>query len=181
MTATERRKLALVRDGELAPEVGLWLAALHDTRQRMREVLTKLPDELIDRVPPDGGSSIGTLLYHIALIETDWLLFDILGRPESEWPRDLFPVDHRLADATLSPFTGDTLEQHLARLKTVRTMLVDAVRTMSADQLHELRPRDDYDVSAAWVLHHLMQHEAEHRSQIGSVRESLERQREPTG
>ena len=44
---------------------------------------------------------------------------------------------------------------------------------MSAEQLHELHERKHYDVSTAWVLHHLMQHEAEHRSQIGAVREAL--------
>ncbi len=27
--------------------------------------------------------------------------------------------------------------------------------------------------ATAWILHHLMQHEAEHRSQIGRVRETL--------
>jgi uncharacterized damage-inducible protein DinB len=168
-----RPKLELVPAPDVVPEVGLFLAALKDTRRRMREVLSGLSEDAIDKTPPDGGSSIGTLLYHIALIETDWLLFDILGRPESDWPRELFPLDHRLEDSTLTPFTGETLDQHLQRLKTVRTMLVDNVSAMTADDLHRLRERDGYEVSPAWALHHLMQHEAEHRSQIGHVREAI--------
>jgi uncharacterized damage-inducible protein DinB len=33
-----------------------------------------------------------------------------------------------------------------------------------------------YDVTPEWVLHHLMQHEAEHRSQIGALRARAQRQ-----
>jgi uncharacterized damage-inducible protein DinB len=32
-----------------------------------------------------------------------------------------------------------------------------------------------YDVTPEWVLHHLMQHEAEHRSQIGAPRARAQR------
>ena len=173
LTAPERSKLELVGDEDVAPEIGRWLAALHDTRQRMGEVLTKLPEELIDRVPPDGGSAIGALLYHIAIVEADWLFDEILGTIETDWPKDLFPVQMREDGTLLSEFAGETLSQHLERLKKTREMLVDNVRRMAPEDLHVLRERKHYDVSTAWVLHHLMQHEAEHRSQIGRVREAL--------
>jgi hypothetical protein len=32
------------------------------------------------------------------------------------------------------------------------------------------RARDDYDVSPVWIVHHLLQHESEHRSEIGWLR-----------
>jgi uncharacterized damage-inducible protein DinB len=155
------------------PEVGRFISALRETRLRMREALRDLPDELIDMVPPNGGSSIGDVLYHIALIEADWLFDDILQTQDSDWPKELFPVDHRDAEWHLSRLTGETLDQHNARLEKVREMLVSSIGSMTAEELHELRPRADYDLSAAWALHHLMQHEAEHRSQIGAIRESL--------
>jgi uncharacterized damage-inducible protein DinB len=40
--------------------------------------------------------------------------------------------------------------------------------------MHTPRERPDYDVTPAWVLHHLMQHEAEHRSQISGIRARLD-------
>lgn len=40
---------------------------------------------------------------------------------------------------------------------------------MSEDELHRVRALPYYDVTLAWVLHHLAQHEAEHRGEIGSI------------
>lgn len=172
---TDRQKLTLsLAPGEGEdPEIGRWLRALKDTRSRMNQALQDLPAELVDRLPPSGGSSIGAILYHLAIIEADWLFDDVLGTQETDWPAELFPMDAREDGEHLSPFADETVDQHLARLKKIRTMLVETISSMSADELHRPRERKDYDVSPAWVLHHLMQHEAEHRSQIGSVREAL--------
>ena len=82
-------------------------------------------------------------------------------------------MDAREDGEHLTAFAGDTLDEHLARLDKVRAMLSDTIGGMSPDDLHEPRERKDYHVSPEWVLHHLMQHEAEHRSQIGTVREAL--------
>jgi uncharacterized damage-inducible protein DinB len=155
------------------PETGRWLRALKDTRGRTRRELRDLPAEILDRAPPSGGSSIGAILYHLAAIEADWLFDDILGTQETDWPADLFPMAVREDGEHLSAFAGESLDEHLARLEAVRSMLNDTIGGMSIDDLHTPRERTDYHVTPAWVLHHLMQHEAEHRSQIGSVREAL--------
>lgn len=155
------------------PEIGRWLHALKDTRARTRQQLRDLPAELLDQAPPSGGSSIAAILYHLAIIEADWLFDDILATQETDWPSELFPMDAREDGQHLSAFKGETLDEHLARLDKVRTMLADTIKAMSPDDMHAPRERKDYNVSPAWVLHHLMQHEAEHRSQIGTVREAL--------
>ena len=155
------------------PEIGRWLRALKDTRARTRRELRELPEGILDQAPPPGGSSIAAILYHLAIIEADWLFDDILDTQETDWPAELFPMDAREDGEHLSAFKGEKLDEHLARLDTVRTMLADTIGGMSIDDLHAPRERKDYHVSPAWVLHHLMQHEAEHRSQIGSVREAL--------
>jgi uncharacterized damage-inducible protein DinB len=173
VTKQHRPKLSLEPTAAPDPEIGRWLSALEDTRRRTLDALANLPEGLVDKAPTEVRSSIGTLLYHIAIVEADWLFDEILGTIESDWPADLFPVDMREEAGTLSPFTGETLEEHVARLATVRSMLIDVVRDMPVDTMHEVRERKNYDVTTGWVLHHLMQHEAEHRSQIGAVREAL--------
>ena len=40
---------------------------------------------------------------------------------------------------------------------------------MSAENFHRVRTLPDYHVTPAWVLHHLAQHEAEHRSELQSL------------
>jgi uncharacterized damage-inducible protein DinB len=117
-----------------------------------------------------GGNSIGTLLYHVALIEADWLFEEILGGEGPAWPKDLFPFDVREVDGTLTPVRGLTMDDHLRRLEAVRQLLLGHVGAMSSADLHRVRALEPYDVAPDWVLHHLMQHEAEHRAQMAWLR-----------
>jgi uncharacterized damage-inducible protein DinB len=93
---------------------------------------------------------------------------------ETEYPTDILPVDHRDDEGTLNPMQNQSLDDHLARLEKIRAAFVERVGPMSAEDLHTPRIRDHYDVTPAWVMNHLMQHEAEHRSQIDRIRERLQ-------
>ena len=77
MTDKPRERLVLEPIAE-DPEVGRWLAALEDgRRETLRELETVAP-AMLDWRPDAPLNSIGTLLYHIALVEASWLLEDIL-------------------------------------------------------------------------------------------------------
>ncbi len=78
-------------------------------------------------------------------------------------------MDHRDKDGVLTLVRNETLEQHLSRLAVVRTLLLEKFRGMSAEEFNRPRELPAYSVSPAWVLHHLSQHEAEHRGEIGSI------------
>jgi uncharacterized damage-inducible protein DinB len=155
------------------PELGRWLWALEDTRRRTRKALEGLSQEEIDWTPPGLVNSIGSLLYHIALIELDYLCCDILGM-EDYYPElmELFPSPDRDENGNLSVVSGIALPEHLERLARVRSQFLGIVSQLSAEQLLEPRslPEYNYDISPAWTLHHLMQHEAEHRGEISTIR-----------
>jgi uncharacterized damage-inducible protein DinB len=57
----------------------------------------------------------------------------------------------------------------------VRCHLLAAFGEMALAEFRRVREFPDYNVTPEWVLHHLMQHEAEHRGQIGLLREQAER------
>ncbi len=156
------------------PEVGRWLAAMRDTRRDTIRELERVSPDSLDRTPAGEENSIGTLLYHVALVEADWLLADILG-PEAAppWPNDLLPFGDRDADGHLTDVSGMTLDRHTERLDLVRSMFLDHLRPMTSEEFHLLRRRERWDVSPAWVVHHLLQHEAEHRAQIVRLRDAL--------
>ena len=61
---------------------------------------------------------------------------------------------------------SDTLQNDLERLSIVRKNLLDVFVSMTPGEFEKLRGLPQYDVSPVYVIHHLMQHEAEHRSQI---------------
>jgi len=157
------------------PEVGRWLSGMEVTRQDTLRELKEVPDGALDWKPSGSENTISTLLYHIALVEADWLLEDILG-PEAAppWPTDLLPFDARDEERRLTQIEGTTKERHLERLQGVRDLFLEFLRSMPADELHRIRAREKYDVAPDWVLHHLIQHESEHRAQIASLREAFQ-------
>lgn len=171
-----RKKDALIVDDRLSqePEIGRWLWALQDTRQRTLRELGKLSPAMLDWLPGDDESSIGTVLYHIADIEADWLYVEVLEKPFPPEVAALFPSGTRDDQGHLTQIQGFSLEQHLNRLEIVRRLLLDAYQQMDLAEFRRARSLPNYDVTPEWVLHHLMQHEAEHRSQIGALRARAE-------
>lgn len=151
------------------PAVGRLVWALEDTRDRTLRALKELSPAALDWTDATELNSIGTLLYHIAAIEADWVFSDILGRPIPDELMAHFPLDVREENGRLSPVGGD-LEAHLARLAAVRSSVREALGELSDADLDRPRAMDGYSVTPAWALHHLMQHEAEHRGQIGAIR-----------
>ncbi len=65
------------------PEVGRWLAALEDGRRDTFKELESVSPEMVDWYPDAPLNSIGSLLYHIAVIEADWLATEILELDEN--------------------------------------------------------------------------------------------------
>jgi hypothetical protein len=57
----------------------------------------------------------------------------------------------------------------------VRGLLLDGYQRMELAEFRRVRALEHYDVTPEYVLHHLMQHEAEHRSQIGALRAAAAR------
>lgn len=154
------------------PELGRWLWAMEDTRARTKAAVAGLNQAAIDWSGPGVDNGIGTLLYHIALIEFDYLCVDILGGDYLDGFADILPFPDRDEGGRLSVVTGVSLDDHLARLERVRAEFLARVSGLDAAQLVTARflPDWNYEISPAWTLHHLMQHEAEHRGQILAIR-----------
>lgn len=164
------------------PELGRWLAALEDARRDTLRQLEGVTDAMVDWYPAAPLNSIGTLLYHIALIETAWVAEEILELADE--PTELaalLPWSDREDDGgagnerRLSRVDGQTLEQHLMRLAKVRAWTSSRLMPMSNDDFHRIRVLADYDVAPDWVLHHILQHEAEHRSHLAWLRDTYPR------
>ncbi len=145
---------------------GLW--QLQDARRRLLEFLEKrMPPNLANWMPPQSQmNSIGTLLYHIAAIEMDWLYTEVLQREPPPEVHALFPYDVRDETGKLSVIVGESLADHLSRLQTVRQWLLDEFKSMTLEDFRRTRILPDYEVTPEWVLHHLEQHESEHRGEI---------------
>lgn len=175
MSFREQKYLIIRDDLHAEPEIGRWLWAFQDARRRTEETLENIASATLDWRSADQASSIGTILYHMALIEADWLYTEVLEQPVPDEVAALFPYDVRDEQDQLTQVQGERLEQHLERLQSVRALVLDVFRGINLYEFRRVRSLPDYDVTPEWVLHHLMQHEAEHRSQIGALRAGAER------
>lgn len=153
------------------PAIGRALWQLEAARGRLLEALNSLDDnqEQLEWEPYDGGNSVGTLLYHIAAIEVDWLYTEVLEKDFSPEVVDLFPYPVRDENGRLFPVTAVSLHTHLHRLAATRQQLLATYAQMSLADFRRARQMPRYHVTPEWVLFHLTQHETEHRGQIQEI------------
>ena len=158
------------------PEVGRWLAALEDGRRDTLRELERVTPAMVDWYPDAPLNSIGVLLYHVALVEADWVINEVLEL--GEYPpqiQRLLPWADRDDSGHLWRADGQALDVHLDRLRDIRAFVLEQLRPMSNDEFHRVRQMDAYDVAPDWAVHHIIQHEAEHRSHIAWLRDTYPR------
>jgi uncharacterized damage-inducible protein DinB len=154
--------------------VGYALACMEKERERTLEVVSDLSVDALDATPEGCLNSTGTLLYHIAAIELDWLYSEILEQdiPETFFP--YFPQDVRDETGQLSIIASEGIAQHIERLAVVRKALLENLKDLDSEEFYRVRSLPPYDVNPAWVLYHLLEHEAKYGEQLAHICRALE-------
>ncbi|KYG29563.1 DinB family protein [Alkalihalobacillus trypoxylicola] len=151
------------------PDISRWVWCLEDIRNELIKQISPLNQHQLDQ-PMEQESTIGSLLYHIALVEADWLFVEVLEQENFDSDLlELFPYPFHGEDKKLSMVTGDSIEFHLLRLRKVRERLHIVFQQMSLAEYRRPRTFDTYNVTPEWVIYHLIEHEANHRGQIFSM------------
>jgi hypothetical protein len=156
------------------PQIAAWIYALEEARRRTMRAIAGLAPAALDWAAPDGGNTIGTVLYHLVVIEMSYLFEDILGLGWAPELSALLPYETRTEHGRLTPVVGETLERHIARLDRSRALLLTHLRGVSWQEWRRPRPVEGYVITPEWAIHHLLQHEAEHRGEIGELRRRAE-------
>ncbi|MFD1678257.1 DinB family protein, partial [Alicyclobacillus fodiniaquatilis] len=127
-------------------EIGRWLWAMQITRSRTLELVEGLDQVTLDWEGPDGqDNSIGTLLYHIALVEMSWLYLDIF---EEEFPpavKNNFPFDMGRSNNRLTRVANVSLKEPLGRLVRSRSIFLDAFRQITLNDWRRIRNPADVE------------------------------------
>lgn len=156
------------------PEIGRLVWLLEVARERLKEKLTGLERAILDYQLPNENS-IGTLLYHIADIEMSWLYEEVVQTdvlpPEVA---EMLCFETRDENGRLTVVSGRSLDEHLHVLDRSRYYLLEVFRQMDLADFRRLRHLEMYSCTPEWVLHHLIQHETEHRGQIMTIRTQAE-------
>jgi uncharacterized damage-inducible protein DinB len=174
-----RAVLAIDLEDGWEPDIGrlVWMldAARRRTLEQLEGIAAGQEQAIIDWRAGPQGNSVGTTLYHLAGIEASWLYDEALEQPYPEEVEALFPYEVREEDGVLTHVAGQSLSEHLQRLEICHKHLLHAYQNMALDDFRWLHDLELYSVTPEWVLYHLIQHEAEHRSQLVAARTMAER------
>jgi len=174
----EREQLCITPPMTYDAVVARWIWQLNDTRRLTLKGLTEMRDTNLYWQPDDEANTIGTLLYHIVVIELDWLYVEILERPDyitDPVVASLLPYEDRDKNGRLTIISGETLHIHLERMAAARQLFLDALQHIDAAEFYRKRHLESYDVTPEWAIYHLIQHEVEHRGEIAELRRQADK------
>lgn len=155
-------------------DIGAALWMMEDARSRTLRAVEGLAESHVDVEAAGATNTIGALLYHIALVEADWLYEDILRVEFPSWMHEVFPYESREEDGRLTRIPAMSLTEHLQRLELVRKNFLEDIKAVDAEDFRTTRESESGVLTPQWVFHHLGQHEGEHRGQIQTIRTILE-------
>ncbi len=126
------------------------------------------------REGPVGADCPHLFQIQASLTAFQLLLFaDVLQKPIPKHLGDNLLQEDRDTLGRLVHIGEETSAALLSRLDVVRTELKISYSAMEYADFRRHRHLPKYDVSPEWVLHHLLQHEAEHRGQINLLKRKI--------
>lgn len=162
---TAKRLLAVTPLPGFEPQIGRWLWALEEVRRRLQRDVSDISSSVIDWATPRRVNSIGTLLYHIAVTEIDWL-YEIVQTSRPAPIQSILPWPARTKEGRLTPVIGAAMNEHIQRLDLTRSHLLEHFRVVDLEEFRHSYAQADYDITPEWVLSHLLDHESRHWGQI---------------
>lgn len=125
------------------PEIGAALGMLQDARQLTLTELQGVNKRAVDWIGGLHRHSIGTLLYHIAVIEISWVAGDIAPEGFSSDLWQHYPYQVR-SGGKLTVVSGIRLEEHLKRLAFTREQLLKVYPPMTLADYRDPRSMSEY-------------------------------------
>jgi uncharacterized damage-inducible protein DinB len=122
---------------------------------------------------PPSGLTLAGLLYHLALVEEDWMEVRFSGLPAREpWAGVDWEADPNWEFRTAESMEPDQLRARYRQACERSRQVVTAAR--GADQLSVEPLRDGRPFSLRWVLLHLIEETARHAGHADLLREAID-------
>ncbi len=149
--------------------IGFYLSGLEEVRHQLCDILRAIPDDAMTRRAFAEAHPIAGLALHIGEAEWWWIQCVLAGRELDDEARRIAHWDV-LEDADGLAARGCSGQYCIDALETIRGMTRDFLASLTDDALDRTfkyeKPTRSLEVSLRWALHHLMDHEAQHKGQI---------------
>ena len=153
----------------LSTEIGFYLNAMDEVRDQLREAVAGMADEQISRSVIPGAHSIAALVLHIGEAEWYWMQNVVSGHQVTDEIRNA-PFWDVLKEPKLSSKQSYSAEFCLNEIKRIRQQTAETLASFNDTQFDHVFPYErngeTHELTLRWILHHLIDHEAQHKGQI---------------
>lgn len=163
-----RRRVLTPHPG-LATAIGYYLSGMEEVRSQVNAAVRNIPDDLIGKPPFLGAHSIGGLVLHIGEAEWFWMQMVVSGHELTEEDKKA-PYWDVLDDVGRVAREGYTAEFCVSEIEKIRNQTRDVLFTYNDKDLERIitfeRNGETTQYNLRWILHRLIDHEAQHKGQI---------------
>ncbi|TDQ36444.1 DinB family protein [Aureibacillus halotolerans] len=153
---------------QMAPQVGVFFAMIHENYQRMSSSLEGATLEELEYKGSDNAqNSIAQLVRHLAYIDLRWIY---RMRGESLPASSEIAYGPLLVNNALPPVQGQTLDVLLAKYDAVMQMLKDTCITLTDQELQRALPFEHNEATIRWALWHMADHNRYHQAHMNCLR-----------
>lgn len=153
----------------LSTGIGYYLSGMEEVRSQLVETVQTIPDDLIGKPAFLGAHSIGGLVLHIGEAEWFWMQMVVSGHRLTEEDKQA-PFWDILDDVEAVARKGYTTAFCLQEAEKIRNQTRDVLFSYNDKDLERIitfeRRGKTTEHNLRWILHHLIDHEAQHKGQI---------------
>jgi len=163
-----RRRVLTPHPG-LSTGIGYYLSGMEEVRGQLKAAVKNIPDNLIGKPAFLGAHSIGALVLHIGEAEWFWMQMVVSGHVLTDEDKKT-PYWDVLDDLERVARNGYTSESCLSEIENIRNQTRDVLFTYNDKDLERIiifeRNGETTEYNLRWILHRLIDHEAQHKGQI---------------
>jgi len=163
-----RRRVLTPHPG-LSTGIGYYLSGMEEVRNQLKVAVKSISDDLIGKPAFLGAHSIGGLVLHIGEAEWFWMQMVVCGHQLTEEDQKSACWDV-LDDVEVVARNSYSTEFCLLEIEKIRNQTRDVLFSYSDKDLERVvtfeRKGEMSEYNLRWILHHLIDHEAQHKGQI---------------
>jgi uncharacterized damage-inducible protein DinB len=149
--------------------IGFYLSGMEEVREQLREAVAGMSPDQIGRPVVPGAHSIAALVLHIGEAEWYWMQCVVSRNEVTDKIRNSAYWD-ALEDPASFSQKNYSAEFCLNEIKKIRQQTYETLSSFDDSQLDRVftfdRRGETFELSLRWIMHHLIDHEAQHKGQI---------------
>ena len=153
----------------LATNIGYYLSGMEEVRGQLSAAVRTISDDMIGKPAFLGAHSIGGLVLHIGEAEWFYMKMVVSGQELTEEVKNA-PYWDILDDLERVARNGYTAEFCLSEIEKIRNQTRDVLFSYNDKDLERIitfeRRGQATEYNLRYILHHLIDHEAQHKGQI---------------